>query len=412
MTRTLSAGIQSEVDSVSTTIVDLIELQYWDGAASQVTRFTTASYDIDADVGAGVVTFSGYGGFLGYGEVNETTDRRAAGMEISLDGVDQTIVAILLNNFFRGSTVKVWRAWMAHTENLIPESQDLTTATGGWTETNLTVTNNQIVAPDGTTTGAKLTENSADATHIVRRDITVAAGSVCMSAYIKEGSGRNVGLALGGAEGALFDPTDGSMVNLNGNPDDYGSEDAGDGWWRVWFSYTSGGGSGNFRVYLGDGSTWTAPYQGDGTSHAYVWGVQVEGNVIPSTYQPTFGSAVTGGGVIDSPLLMFTGFQNDEYTIEENWGDEGSTGTVNVSTRVTSRLSRIQASNRVNTNEVSHNEALERDSQTTGDTFFQNVSEVSDTKIFWGTPNPTLGGDGGWDFFPGPVGRDEFGNPL
>jgi len=99
--------------SQQTDVVHLIALTYYDDGTQNesVTRLTTAPVDIDADVGNGVVTFSGAGGFLSWGSITESEDRSAQGMTLKLSGVDQSIVSIILNNQFRGRSVKLWRQY-------------------------------------------------------------------------------------------------------------------------------------------------------------------------------------------------------------------------------------------------------------------------------------------------------------
>ncbi len=55
-------------------------------------------------------TFEAIGGNLQIGSTEESADSGNQGVEVQLSGVDQTIIGALLNNSFRGRTVKIWRA--------------------------------------------------------------------------------------------------------------------------------------------------------------------------------------------------------------------------------------------------------------------------------------------------------------
>ena len=67
-------------------------------------RLTNAPQDIVALS----VTWTAAGGTITHGGVPETSDRRGSGIELSLFGVTQTIIAAILANNFRGRPVKIY----------------------------------------------------------------------------------------------------------------------------------------------------------------------------------------------------------------------------------------------------------------------------------------------------------------
>lgn len=106
----------------------------------------------------------------------------------------------------------------------------------------------------------------------------------------------------------------------------------------------------------------------------------------------------TTGQIIDSPLNVFRGFLNEQWTVTENWGEERQPGTVEVSTSIVSRREALKQ-RRVKTNVNSHQQMLERAGLTTTDTFFDVLPTISGKEIFWNRDAPdeatSSGGGGG-----------------
>jgi hypothetical protein len=76
-----------------------------DIVTSSVTGMPNATW---VAIGAG-------GSNLTVGTAIETSDSLAQSLQLNLDGVDQSIIAILGNNFFRGQPIDIWRAWLSRT---------------------------------------------------------------------------------------------------------------------------------------------------------------------------------------------------------------------------------------------------------------------------------------------------------
>lgn len=212
MARTVSSGATAD----NSTVVNLIKLYYWDGDSEESVSLCDAAHDIDVDVGAGVETFIGSGLALSVSSIEESTDFAGMGVDVSLDGVDQSIITIVLSNQMRGRPMKIWKAWF-----------------------------------------------------------------------------------------------------------------------------------------------------NDST-----------------------------GAIIGSPLLVFDGLQNEPYTITSSQNVD-EPGTVTVGTRAITKLTRINFLRAVYSNVKSHNDMIERDGGTTGDTFFHNVHKLNNRKIQWGSKSTYLGYTGG-----------------
>ena len=152
----------------------------------------------------------------------------------------------------------------------------------------------QTTAPDGTLTGNKFTESSNTSGRYVRLNagaISWVSGKFyILSCYFKEGVNTNkryAGLILlntsfGDNKQATFDLTgDGTATpdpDSNEAPAVYGIEAVGNGWYRCWIGDTATTSASSREQYRitdrTDGAT--SSYTGDGSSHIFMWGVQVE----------------------------------------------------------------------------------------------------------------------------------------
>lgn len=93
-------------------VVQLIRLKYWTGSVENEIRLCDASSDLDINVGAGLETWIGSGLLISISAVDESSDLDESGVDLAFDGVDQSIISIILNNHFRGREVEVWRVWL------------------------------------------------------------------------------------------------------------------------------------------------------------------------------------------------------------------------------------------------------------------------------------------------------------
>lgn len=114
MTRTLN----SPVDDVRAEFVYLYELVHSGG----VIRLTNASMTITALS----ETWSALGGRLLHGNIQESTDRRSQGVELTLYGVDQTVISTILSSNFRGHPFKIYILFF-DTETGVQNTPDLLT---------------------------------------------------------------------------------------------------------------------------------------------------------------------------------------------------------------------------------------------------------------------------------------------
>lgn len=97
MTRTVDATSYADQRAE---FVYLYDLEYSDGWL----YLTNAAADIDANG----VTYSAVGGNLIHEAAQETEDQRSQGVDLTLFGVDQTIISQVLTARFRGYRARIW----------------------------------------------------------------------------------------------------------------------------------------------------------------------------------------------------------------------------------------------------------------------------------------------------------------
>jgi hypothetical protein len=196
--------------------------------------------------------------------------------------------------------------WTPH--NSYIRSQELDNASV--TKTRASVTANAAVAPDGTTTADFLKEDATAAnTHQFHSGgLTIQAGAIyTVSVYAKQAVGsRQFGFVsvetsafthgfyiYGDLENGTVTEAD---VSGSGTLVDYGMEDAGNGWYRIWASgtYSTLTTAETYFRLNEDGTIAGQTYDGDNTSGVYSWGHQFNRGIEPTPYVATTTAAKIG----------------------------------------------------------------------------------------------------------------------
>jgi hypothetical protein len=237
-------------------------------------------------------------------------------------------------------------------ENLCLQSQTFDNAT--WQAQQVTVTANAAIAPDGTLTADRLTEQAINSTHNVFQPITVRPNApYTFSVYVKAGERTSVVIywahAVAGFEslGAQLNMLTGALTQANQNAPYFSgpisATNVGNGWWRLSVSGifnnlgdTNGGVTIRF-VREDDVST---AYQGDTSKGLYVWGAQFQSGLVLKDYIPT-----TTVAKFDQPRYEFntttTGMNRllqSETFDNASWIKSGSTVTANAAFAPTGAL--------------------------------------------------------------------------
>jgi hypothetical protein len=229
-------------------------------------RFADNKSLVDAVTGASLVTFT----------------RASSGTYTDSAGVLQT-AATDVPRFDHNPTTGESLGLLVEEQrtNLLLRSEDFSTT---WVRFNVNASSNAILAPDGTLTADKLTENDADNFHRIRQGITSGVTGV-FSVFLKAAERTRVNLGTSDTNLiAGFDLSAGSVVSGTGSIEPFG-----DGWYRCSISATFTT-SGPFLLLRNSSSEF---YTGDGTSGIYLWGAQLEAGAFPTSYIPTTGATAT-----------------------------------------------------------------------------------------------------------------------
>ena len=184
------------------------------------------------------------------------------------------------------------------TTNLATYSEQFNNAT--WNPSEVTVTTEAGVAPDGTTTADKITPSTNSTTnHWLFQSHSTANHTYSVFAKPDGYDFINIILWVAGttSQGVQFNVSTGAIVtsqNATGT-----ITDAGNGWYRCSIIPTTSSTSAYAMLQPNDGSTpntsshFRSSFAGDGTKGVLLWGAQLEATALTG-YLPTVASSVSG----------------------------------------------------------------------------------------------------------------------
>ena len=182
--------------------------------------------------------------------------------------------------------------YVGDVENLLTYSEQFDNA--AWSKSNVSVTANMEIAPDGTFSADRYTENNALSYKRLSQSLgaTLNATPHVFSIQIKA-AGRKWVLIWSDnlGKGAYFNISTGT---LGTDTSDNGASivNKGNGWYECSISNIMDGVADQPSVYLAL-ENGNANYQGDGTSGVYIWGAQLTESAKPLPYVKTINAPVT-----------------------------------------------------------------------------------------------------------------------
>lgn len=184
--------------------------------------------------------------------------------------------------------------------NLLTWSEQFDNA--AWTKGNSSITANTTIAPNGTLTGDKVVEDTANNTHrVAATNISVTSGASYTLSLFAKAAERSAILLSFGADNSAFPLTQalfsltgaGSFTNISGTPNAV-ITNVGNGWYRCSITATASSttSSGIIRFFVSSGTTsGSETYTGDGVSGLFIWGAQLVQGSTAGDYQQTLSAA-------------------------------------------------------------------------------------------------------------------------
>ena len=204
----------------------------------------------------------------------------------------------------------------ASTTNLVRQSENFAST---WAKNGTTITSDQVISPDGTNNGDKLTATSTNQARCEQLVTTVTATST-ISCFVKAGNNRYIALSQFGATGTpavIFDLQDGGITTASSFATNKGIQKYPNGWYRIFMTYahSSGDTYDITKIVLCNNPTnYISCTIGE---FAYIWGFQKEHNSDPTSYIKTEASTITRN--IDSAYNQPFGDLASDYPITVYW---------------------------------------------------------------------------------------------
>ena len=170
-----------------------------------------------------------------------------------------------------------------------------------WVGPNVTITVNNTIAPNGTTTADKIVETISATTHQITQTTTFVSGTeYTWSIFVKAAERSAVRVLFPAAAftsnlAANFDIATGAWRTVSPTPPPaltLFSQDAGNGWYRISATATATASvSSTILFLLLDNPSGTGLYTGNSTSGLYAWGAQMVQGATAGNYQQTLAAA-------------------------------------------------------------------------------------------------------------------------
>jgi hypothetical protein len=207
--------------------------------------------------------------------------------------------------------------------NLLLRSEEFDNASWNSAAGARTVTANNQIAPDGTTTADTITADGTNAAHFVSQSATLSAVPYAYSVFAKAGTNNflqlrvfslfggmfaNFDLATGvvGTVGVVLGATPTSLIQAYPN-----------GWYRCTMVFTPTAMTSSVGAYIVGSASATGGQTNSLSTSIYLWGADLQAEAFPTSYIPTTTAAVTRSADVASIIgsAFSSWYRQDEGTI-------------------------------------------------------------------------------------------------
>ena len=170
---------------------------------------------------------------------------------------------------------------------------------GAWVKSNLIVTADQAISPDGTLNADKLIVNSVSTNSHTYQSVTLVISDDYTQTYFVKASEYNWVQITGSVGFAStfrnFNVSTGESGNGDIPASDFDTQDMGNGWYRIRVTSQATNTNGRLliAVYNSDVASRLAAFVGDDVSGVFAWGAQIERLDYTTSYIKTVASTVT-----------------------------------------------------------------------------------------------------------------------
>lgn len=289
--------------------------------------------------------------------------------------------------------------------NLLTFSEQIDNAI--WTKTNVNITQNAGIAPDGTNTADLVVPNTTNGEHNVANSsvpLSPVTNFETYSIYAKSSGYTFLGIRINVSSTwvvSFFNLSNGTVVSSGANFSNTRIENVGNGWYRCSVTYQNRTANGIQTIPSNNGSSVT--FSGNDVDGILLWGAQLETSVSPTIYIPTTsivrtrfqGITQDGSTASNIPRLDYTNASCPSILIEpqrtnsltwsEDFGNAAWAKTgVAINENVSASPTGMSSADRMTGNGVSgeHRVAVSNASFTSGLTYTLSFFVKKDTNDF------------------------------